>query len=133
VEPGFTFWDKVTILHGLRRWWEKRGELRGNGQRVSRHYYDVFRLLTSDSGPNFVADIALADACVRHARMFFNRRDFDLATARPGTFALVPHDDMLANLETDYAAMTGMIFGEVPVFAKIIESIAEFEHRINAV
>jgi hypothetical protein len=22
-----TFWDKVAILHGLRRWWDRRGEL----------------------------------------------------------------------------------------------------------
>lgn len=131
VEPGFTFWDKVTILHGLRRWWEKRGELRGGGQRVSRHYYDVFRLLASDSGNAFAADTALAEACVRHARMFFNRPDFDLATAKPGTFALVPHDNMLASLERDYAAMAGMIFGDVPQFGKIIESIAGLESRIN--
>src|ERR1700730_11216180 len=31
VEPNRTFWDKVTILHGLRRWWDRRGELRGAG------------------------------------------------------------------------------------------------------
>jgi len=132
VEPGFTFWDKVAILHGLRRWWERRGELRGGGQRVSRHYYDVFRLLASDSGAAFAADIPLAEACVRHARMFFNRPDFDLATAKPGTFALAPHDDMLAALETDYAAMAGMIFGDVPQFGPIIESVAALEDRLNA-
>lgn len=34
VDPERTFWDKVVILHGLRRWFDKRGELRGGGQRV---------------------------------------------------------------------------------------------------
>jgi hypothetical protein len=29
VDPSRTFWDKVVILHGLRRWWDRRGELRG--------------------------------------------------------------------------------------------------------
>jgi hypothetical protein len=38
VDPSRTFWDKVVILHGLRRWWDRRGELKGGGQRVSRHY-----------------------------------------------------------------------------------------------
>jgi hypothetical protein len=38
VDPDRTFWDKIVILHGLRRWWDRRGELRGGGQRVSRHY-----------------------------------------------------------------------------------------------
>jgi Nucleotidyl transferase AbiEii toxin, Type IV TA system len=43
VEAERTFWDKVVILHGLRRWYDHRGQLRHGGQRVSRHYYDVFR------------------------------------------------------------------------------------------
>ena len=29
VDPERTFWDKVVILHGLRRWFDKRGQLRG--------------------------------------------------------------------------------------------------------
>jgi hypothetical protein len=133
VEAGRTFWDKVVILHGLRRWWERRGELRGGGQRVSRHYYDVSRMLASPKGDGFAANLSMAADCVRHARMFFNRPDLDLATAMPGTFALMPHDDMLANLRTDYAAMAGMIFGEIPKFDEIATSISTFETRINSI
>jgi hypothetical protein len=48
VDAERTFWDKVVILHGLRRWFENRGDLRGGGQRISRHYYDLHRLLTDD-------------------------------------------------------------------------------------
>ncbi|MGA8429365.1 MAG: nucleotidyl transferase AbiEii/AbiGii toxin family protein [Candidatus Sulfotelmatobacter sp.] len=131
VDPRRTFWDKVAILHGLRRWWDRRGELRGGGQRVSRHYYDVHRLLTSDDGQNLARDAAMAADCVRHARMFFNRPDFDLATAAPGSYALVPHNGMLANLEQDYNAMSQMIFGEVPAFSAIIDSIVTLERRLN--
>jgi hypothetical protein len=130
VDPDRTFWDKVVILHGLRRWWDRRGELRG-GQRVSRHYYDVYRLLASDAGEGFAQDSAMAADCVRHARMFFNRPDFDLATAAPGSYALVPHDEMLTNLEQDYSAMSGMIFGEAPAFGAIIASIVKLEKRLN--
>lgn len=36
VDAERTFWDKVVILHGLRRWFEIRGALRGNGQRPGR-------------------------------------------------------------------------------------------------
>jgi hypothetical protein len=70
VDPGRTFWDKVVILHGLRRWWDRRGELRGGGQRVSRHYYyDVHRLLASETGEGFISDSGMAADCVRHARI----------------------------------------------------------------
>ena len=131
VDPGRTFWDKVVILHGLRRWWDRRGELRGGGQRVSRHYYDVHCLLSSENGENFVRDAAMAADCVRHARMFFNRPDLDLATAAPGSYALVPHDAMLANLEQDYNAMSQMIFGEVPAFRAVIQSVVDLEQRLH--
>lgn len=45
VKPERTFWDKIMILHGLRQWYDQRGELRSGDQRVSRHYYDVNQLL----------------------------------------------------------------------------------------
>jgi hypothetical protein len=43
ILPQRTFWDKVVIVHGLRAWFERRGELRQEGQRVSRHYYGPAR------------------------------------------------------------------------------------------
>jgi hypothetical protein len=40
----------------------------------------------------------LGNDCVRHARMFFDHPDFDLAAARPGTFAIKPNEGMLDSL-----------------------------------
>jgi Nucleotidyl transferase AbiEii toxin, Type IV TA system len=131
VDPGRTFWDKIVILHGLRRWWERRGELKGGGQRVSRHYYDVYRLLASALGRKAVEDAEMAKDCVRHARMFFNRLDFDLASAFPSSFALTPHDGMLADLRRDYEAMSGMVFGPIPTVDEVVAAIAALEQRIN--
>jgi hypothetical protein len=131
VDPSRTFWDKVIILHGLRRWWDRRGELKGGGQRVSRHYYDVYRLLASETGRKATGDAAMAEDCVRHARKFFNRPDLDLASAVPGSFALTPHDVMLADLRRDYEAMSGMVFGPIPTVDAVVAAIADLEERIN--
>jgi hypothetical protein len=131
VDPARTFWDKVIILHGLRRWWDRRGELKGGGQRVSRHYYDVYRLLASETGWKAMGDAAMAEDCVRHARMFFNRPDLDLASAVPGSFALTPQDGMLAELRRDYEAMSGMVFGPIPLVDEIVATIAELERWLN--
>ena len=131
VDPSRTFWDKVVILHGLRRWWDRRGELKGGGQRVSRHYYDVYRLLASETGRQAMTDSEMAEDCVRHAQMFFNRPDFDLASAVPGSYTLTPHDGMLADLRRDYAAMSGMIFGRIPTMDQIVEAISELERLLN--
>ena len=131
VDAERTFWDKIVILHGLRNWFDRRGALRGGGQRVSRHYYDVYQLLASGTGEAALADPELGRDCVRHARMFFNSPDLGLATANLNTFALTPTAPMIADLRRDYAAMSGMIFGDVPPFDAILQSIRTLEMRLN--
>lgn len=131
VDAERTFWDKVVILHGRRRWFEIRGNLLGGGHRVSRHYYDVHQLMASDVGKRAAKDLDLGADCVAHARMFFNRPAFDLETAHPPTFTLTPEGDMHDELRRDYAAMSGMIFGDAPPFEAIIESVVDLEYAIN--
>lgn len=132
IEPSRTLWDKIVIVHGLRRWHENRGELRQEGQRVSRHYYDLHCLLRS---PVAVAlrDRQLGADCVRHARMFFDRPDLDLASATPGTFAIKPNPNMLDSLRRDYANTTSMILGAAPSFEEILASITEIDAAANLV
>jgi hypothetical protein len=132
VDAERTFWDKVVILHGLRRWFDAKGTLRQDGHRISRHYYDLHRLLASETGKRAVADMALGADCVAHARTFFNRPAFDLASAHPPTFALTPEGEMYDALSRDYGAMQGMIFGQAPPFADVIESVAALEAAVNA-
>ncbi len=131
VDAERTFWDKIVILHGLRNWFDKRGALRGGGQRVSRHYYDVYQLLVSGTGDAALADLNLGRDCVRHARMFFNSPDLGLATAAVDTFDLLPARAMIADLKRDYAAMSGMIFGEIPDFEAVLDSVAALQKRLN--
>ena len=68
---------------------------------------------------------------MRHARMFFNRVDFDLASAIPGTYTLTPHEAMLDTLRDDYEAMSGMIFGPIPTLDKVLASITDLERHLN--
>ncbi|MFG1466716.1 nucleotidyl transferase AbiEii/AbiGii toxin family protein [Xanthobacter sp. DSM 24535] len=126
-----TFWDKVVIAHGLRRWFERRGELRQAGQRVSRHFYDLHCLFASDVGRSAIADADLGADCVRHALMFFNRPDYDLASAATGSFAIAPSAAMIDALARDYANMTPMIFGDAPLFEDILTSMKEIEQIAN--
>lgn len=131
IEATRTSWDKVVIAHGLRRWYERRGELRQEGQRVSRHYYDLHCLLGSETGKAALADLNLGADCVRHARMFFDRPDYDLGSAVPGSFAIAPTREMEAALARDYANTTAMIFGTSPSFDDILASARQIEQDIN--
>ncbi len=131
IEATRTFWDKVVIAHGLRRWHERRGVLRQEGQRVSRHYYDLHCLFGSEIGKAALADRDLGCDCVRHARMFFARPDYDLASAVHGTFAIAPVGEMVDALRRDYANTTAMIFGAAPGFEEILASAKQIEQFIN--
>jgi hypothetical protein len=126
-----TFWDKIVILHGVRNWFERRGALRGQGQRVSRHYYDVHRIFRSELGARAVADRPLGADCAAHARMFFNSPDLGLDTAVPGTFSLTPNATMIEDLRRDYTRMAGMIIGPPPAFDEVLASVAALENELN--
>lgn len=131
VKPERTFWDKVIILHGLRQWHDRRGELRHGGQRISRHYYDVHQLMQAASAHEWQDDHALAIDCAQHARLFFGSADLGLDTAIPGTFTLTPSAAMRDALARDYAAMSGMIFGEIPTLSAVLASTERFEQIVN--
>ena len=62
---------------------------------------------------------------------FFNRPDFDLATATPGTFSLRPVGDMIDRLARDYENTRAMIFGEAPRFENVLKSIEKIEGQLN--
>ena len=132
VKPERTFWDKVIILHGLRQWHDRHGELRHGGQRISRHYYDVHQLMQAVSAHEWQADRALAIDCAQHARLFFGSADLGLDTATPGTFTLTPNSAMRDALVRDYVAMSGMIFGEIPALDAVLASAERFEQLVNA-
>jgi hypothetical protein len=131
VKPERTFWDKVIILHGLRQWYDRRGELRHGGQRVSRHYYDVHQLMQDVSADEWQADHALALDCASHARLFFGSRDLGLNDALPGTFTLTPSPAMRDAIARDYAAMSGMVFGEIVHLDAVLASTEKFEQIVN--
>ena len=105
--------------------------MRGQGQRVSRHYYDAHRIFQSELGRRAVADRALGEDCVAHACMFFNSPDLGLDGAAPGTFSLSATEAMLGELRRDYARMTGMIIGAPPEFEEVVASVAALENELN--
>ncbi|VVD79660.1 hypothetical protein PCE31106_01037 [Pandoraea cepalis] len=131
VRPERTFWDKVMILHGLRQWHDRRGELRHGGQRVSRHYYDVHQLMQAPCAAAWQVDHALAIDCAHHARLFFGSADLGLDIAAPGTFTLAPSPAMREALEKDYDAMAGMVFDDVPPLDAVLRSAEHFEQIVN--
>lgn len=131
IEASRTFWDKMVIAHGLRRWYERRNVLRQEGQRISRHYYDLHCLLETDVGRAALSNPELAADCVQHAQMFFDRPDYDLASAKRGSFAIAPIGGMIDALSRDYDNTTAMIFGTPPTFDQLLTSAQALDVAVN--
>lgn len=131
VKPERTFWDKIIILHGIRQWHDRRELLRQNGQRVSRHYYDIYLLLQHPDAARWITDHHLAQDCAQHARLFFGSTDLRLDLATHGTLTLTPSNAMYDALIRDYEAMSGMIFGSLPAINDVFLTIANLERRLN--
>ncbi len=138
VKPERTFWEKVLILHAMREMTEKR-QLEPNSQRpvpdlnrYSRHYYDVHQLWTHpDHGVSTASLRELAEACRQHKELMFRAPDHRYDRAVPGSYHLVPSEEMRTKLSADYKRMSAMIFGTQPSFDDVMASIEALETYLN--
>lgn len=139
VKPERTFWEKVLILHAMTEMTEKRRQDANPERpvpdlnRYSRHYYDVHQIWThADYGVATASLGDLAEACRRHKELMFRAPDHRYDRAVPGSYRLVPTEEMRAKLAADYQRMSAMIFGTPPAFADVMASIEALETYLNA-
>ncbi len=122
-----TFWEKATILHTLHHVPENKKI----PPRMSRHYYDVFRLAQSPVWQRAMAAMGLLDRVAVHKSVFFKTAWAHYDTARPGTLRLTPNDQIVGELRRDYLGMRPMFFRTPPPFEEILASLPEMEAKIN--
>jgi predicted nucleotidyltransferase component of viral defense system len=123
-----TFWEKATILHQYAHLPDGR-ELPA---RLSRHWYDFFRLLNSEVKAAALKDADLLERVANHKKVYFASGWANYDQARKGSLRLLPQTRVHDALEKDYGLMGSMLFGESPAWTAIIESISAFEKEFNA-
>ena len=128
IKAERTFWEKATILHHEAH----RPEGSPQPRRYSRHYYDVAKMAESPVKDAALADLQLLAKVVEFKQRFYPRGWAQYELAKPGTMRLVPDGDVLRTVETDYAGMANMIFGDIPEFADIMGVLQALEDEINA-
>ena len=123
-----TFWEKAMLLHEeTYRPPEKR-----RGVRLSRHYYDLWCLISRGIAEQALADAGLFERIVAHREVFFRYNWLDYATLRRGALRLLPLEEQRAAWAQDYAAMREtMFFGEAPDFDEILSVVGDFERSFN--
>jgi hypothetical protein len=124
-----TFWEKATILHQEAH----RSPDKAFPQRYSRHYYDLFMMINSPVREKAFERIDLLRDVVQFKEKFYRSPWARYEEALTGELRLLPPEHHLDELRKDYAAMRGMLFGEIPNFDSIIAALGKLEIEVNDV
>jgi hypothetical protein len=128
VAPRRTFWEKAMLLH--EETWRPSDKPRK--ARLSRHYYDLWSLITKGVAEEAMRDEGLFERVAAHRRLFFRYSWMDYATLSKGRLRVLPLPDQEAEWRQDYEAMRREMFLSVPPsFDAVLKTVAEFERDFN--
>ena len=130
VLPQRTFLEKIFLLH--EEFSQDTARIRID--RLSRHLYDLEKLMDTEHGKVAVRDTKLYNSIVKHREKFNPLRGLDYTNHMPGKIKIIPPDPVFKEWERDYQAMTqNMIYGDPLNFHNLIKRVQELQERINAI
>lgn len=128
VLPQRTFLEKLFLLH--EEFAKPDSEIRV--ERMSRHLYDVYRIMRTEIAEKALADDELYNSIIEHRRKFIGLKGFDYDTLAKGSLCIVPNGEIRAKWESDYKnTVLNMVLGEAPSFEEIISELEVLNRRIN--
>ena len=128
VLPQCTFLEKIFLLH------EKFAVANRTAgtERLSRHLYDIEKLMDSMHGKAALEDETLFDNIVNHRKKYNAIRGLDYSNHVKGKIQIIPPDEIIKEWESDYNTMKeNMIYGKAIDFSSLIKRIEELQNRIN--
>ena len=126
VVPTRTFLEKIFLLA------EEFQKVKPRHVRMSRHLYDLERLMDTDYGREALADKKLYEAIVEHRRTYYALKYVDYDKHARGVISFVPPVDVREDWRRDYADMQQFfIYGESLGFDELISRIEELQKRLN--
>jgi len=129
VTPVRTFLEKIFLLH--EEFSKPVEKIRTD--RMSRHLYDIDRIMDTTYGKQAVQDTELYNAIVDHRSKFNIIRGIDYKTHAPELVNFIPPIAILAAWEADYKAMQiDMFYADSKPFAIIIDRMNQLTERFRA-
>ena len=126
VSPTRTFLEKAFLLC------EEFQKNKPRTRRMTRHFYDLEKLMDTQYGRAALADAELYRSIVEHRRKFYHVGYVDYDKELPGTITIVPREELLAAYAADYEAMCGcFIYGDAIPFDRLMERIEELQRRFR--
>lgn len=128
VSPKRTFLEKIFLLHEE---FQKESKFI-RVERMSRHLYDLEKLMDTIHGTEALKDVELYDTIIAHRKNFNAIRGIDYTNHSPQLINILPPEGIIKDWEKDYKTMQeSMFYGTTLPFSKLMERIAELNNRIK--
>lgn len=124
LKPIRTFFEKVTLLHA-------EASAESARKRLSRHYYDLYQLVAKGYLDEAKKQLDLLKNVVEHKSLLFASKKASYETIYTEGLKLLPDEERIVEIQNDYREMGLMIFGEIPSFETVIDSIKKIEIGLN--
>jgi hypothetical protein len=127
INPSRTFIEKILLLHEE---YNREDERTQRTSRMSRHYYDLYRI--SKEYSNTLADIPFIEDIIKHRKFYSRLRHFDYSKFCIGQISIIPKEAVLLKLKSDYDEMAKeMIYGIVPTFSEVVDVVKAIQDAFN--
>lgn len=129
VLPGKTFLEKTFLLH------EEFNRVGGgaNVDRLTRHLYDIEKMMDEDFAIAAMNDESLYSDIVEHRSKFTAWSGLDYQSHHPSIISFLPPESLAKALEEDYKKMQeGFIYGKPLSFDELIGRIADLQERFRS-
>ena len=128
VNPERTFLEKIFLLH--EEFQKPIAKIRTD--RLTRHLYDIEKLMDTDFAQKALSDQKLFDDIVAHRKLFTPIRGIDYGNHTKDKINPIPPIEIIDNWRKDYKTMQeSMIYGESLPFLKLIERLEELKQRLK--
>jgi len=130
VTPPRTFLEKIFLLHEEF----SKAEEKVKSERMSRHLYDIERIMRTDYAEQALTDKELYQGIIAHRERFNALRGLDYSGHQPATLRFLPPATLMKDWESDYRAMReSMIYGDSLSFEELISRLNILQKRINEI
>jgi len=122
TNPQKTFLEKLILLHEeFQKPTEKIRYLR-----MSRHFYDIGQILTSEFGQSALKNTNLFKSIIAHRRILTPMKTTDYDSLSLESLNIIPPNEHLENYRSDYKEMqNSMIHGDSMEFDVLLDSITK--------
>ena len=126
VVPTRTLLEKLFLLA------EEFQREKPRSVRMSRHLYDIERLMDTEYGKEALSNRKLYDAIVEHRKSYYDLKYINYDLHNPSTINFTIPESVIGAWRDDYADMRRyFIYGESLEFQSLIERIAELQQRVK--